>query len=309
MNENTYDPVASAYQRPQLVSTGDPYEDYMRHKALRPQMPAYLQKGVYGIETGYSAVEQQRSLVLQQRQKAGAEYKAYQNMVQAYTPIISQGGPMAPIYQQSLNDMYSSYTTTVTTAYLPSLNTLGTYQQNLNKMHAEEKTVNDPLGKVFDISGVIGPAKFRSVIYALDNSEGIHTIFAPEITVLNGQRGEIKSVITLRYNKTIEEAEDQDVDVGDAYSVVYDYAVTPKEWDSREYGTRLYVTPSVKADNQTIELDINPEVSDLLGFRQFVSSRNNVYELPQFFVQSLKTTVLVNDGDTIVMGGLMHDSL
>ncbi len=309
MNENTYDPVASAYSRPELVSTGDPYEDYLREKALRPQMPAYLQKDVYDIESAYSSIEQQQSVVLQQRQKAGAEYKAYQNMVQVYSPVISQGGTMAPIYEQQLQDMYSTYTTTVSSAYLPSLNTLSTYQQNLGKMHAEEKTVNDPLGKVFDISGVIGPAKFRSVIYALDNSEGIHTIFAPEITVLNGQRGEIKSVITLRYNKTIEEAEDQDVDVGDAYSVVYDYAVTPKEWDSREYGTRLYVTPSVKADNQTIELDINPEVSDLLGFRQFVSSRNNVYELPQFFVQSLKTTVLVNDGDTIVMGGLMHDQI
>jgi len=309
MNENSYDPVASAYQRPELVSTGDAYEDYMREKALRPQMPDYLQDGVYNIESAYSSIEQQKDVVVQQRQKASAEYNSYQNLVKTYSPLIAQGGPMAPIYQQQLNSSYGAYTTTVSSAYLPSLNTLSTYQQNLDKMNAEEKTVNDPLGKVFDISGVIGPAKFRSVIYALDNSEGVHTIFAPQITVLNGQRGEIKSVITLRFNKTIEEAEDQDVDVGDAYSVVYDYAVTPKEWDSREYGTRLFVTPSVKADNQTIELDINPEVSDLLGFRQFVSSRNNVYELPQFFVQSLKTTVLVNDGDTIVMGGLMHEQL
>ena len=309
MNEDSYDPVASAYARPALVSTGDAYEDYMREKALRPQMPDYLQDGVYNIESAYSSIEQQKDVVVQQRQKASAEYNSYQNLIKTYSPLISQGGPMAPIYQQQLNDSYSAYTTTVSSSYLPSLNTLSTYQQNLDKMNAEEKTVNDPLGKVFDISGVIGPAKFRSVIYALDNSEGVHTIFAPQITVLNGQRGEIKSVITLRFNKTIEEAEDQDVDVGDAYSVVYDYAVTPKEWDSREYGTRLFVTPSVKADNQTIELDINPEVSDLLGFRQFVSSRNNVYELPQFFVQSLKTTVLVNDGDTIVMGGLMHEQL
>ena len=309
MNESTYDPVASAYQRPQLVSTGDPYEDYMREKALRPQMPQYLQQGVYNIESAYSSIQQQKDLVVQQRQKASAEYNSYQNLVKTYSPLIAQGGPMAPIYQQQLANTYSNYISTVSGSYLPSLNTLSLYQQNLDKMNAEEKTVNDPLGKVFDVSGVIGPAKFRSVIYALDNSEGIHTIFAPEITVLNGQRGEIKSVVTLRYNKTIEEAEDQDVDVGDAYSVVYDYAVTPKEWDSREYGTRLYVTPSVKSDNKTIELDINPEVSDLLGFRQFVSSRNNVYELPQFFVQSLKTTVLVNDGDTIVMGGLMHEQL
>ena len=309
MNENTYDPLSSAYQRPDLVSTGDPYEDYMRSKALRPNIPAYGQRGVYGIESAYSSIEQQKSITEVYRQQAQAQYNAYQNMVKTYTPLIAQGGPMAPIYQSQLDSMYNSYTTTVATSYLPSLNTLSTYQQNLDKMDAQEKTIDDPLGKVFDISGVLGPAKYRSVIYALDNSEGTHTIFAPEITVLNGQRGEIKSVITLRYNKTIEEAEDQDVDVGDAYSVVYDYAVTPKEWDTREYGTRLYVTPSVQADNQTIELDINPEVSDLLGFRQFVSSRNNVYELPQFFVQSLKTTVLVNDGDTIVMGGLIHEEL
>ena len=309
MNESSYNPLESVYEQPNLVSTGDPYEDYMKTKALRPNMPGFGEKGVYDIESAYASIEYQKAITEQYRLESQAEYNAYQNMVKTYSPLIAKGGPMAPIYQQQLNDMYSSYTTTVARSYLPSLNTLSTFQQNLDKMAAEEKTVNDPLGKVFDISGVLGPAQYRSVIYALDNSEGVHTIFAPEITVLNGQRGEIKSVITLRYNKTIEEAEDQDVDVGDYYSVIYEYAVTPKEWDVREYGTRLNVTPSVQADNQTIELDINPEVSDLISFRQFVSSRNNVYALPQFFVQSLKTTVLVNDGDTIVMGGLMHERL
>jgi len=126
---------------------------------------------------------------------------------------------------------------------------------------------------------------------------------------MNGQRAEIKDVTKLRYNKTIEEAEDQDIDVGDLYAVTYDYAVTPKEWDTREFGTRLIVTPSVQSDDKTIELDVQPEVSSLLMFRQFVSSRNNDYSLPQFFVQSVKTTVSINDGDTLVMGGLMRDEL
>ena len=147
------------------------------------------------------------------------------------------------------------------------------------------------------------------MIYALANQEGVETIFAPKVTVVSGNRAELKEVIRVRYNKTIEEAEDQDVDVGDAQSVIYDYAVTPKDWETREYGTKLVVTPSVQTDERTIELEVNPEVSDLLGFRRFVSSRNNVYELPQFFVQNLKTTVLVNDGDTLVMGGLMKNDL
>ena len=81
MNQNTYDPVASAYERPQLVSTGDPYEDYMRKKALRPQMPQYLQQGVYNIESAYNSIQQQKDLVVQQRQKASAEYNSYQKKV------------------------------------------------------------------------------------------------------------------------------------------------------------------------------------------------------------------------------------
>ena len=47
----------------------------------------------------------------------------------------------------------------------------------------------------------------------------------------------------------------------------------------------------------------------MIAWRTFVSSRNNVFELPQFFVQSVRTLVKVNDGDTVVMGGLMRDRL
>jgi general secretion pathway protein D len=242
--------------------------------------------------------------------EAQAQYRAYQNFVQQYQPVlINPADPQYPMVQSQMYQLWNNYTNTVSQNLLPSLTQLDYLHESLRRERIIEKTANDGLGKVFDISGVIGPADYRAVIYALDNAEGVETIFAPKVTVVNGQRAEIKDVTRLRYNKTIEEAEDQDVDVGDAFSVVYDYAVTPKEWDEREYGTRLVVTPSVQTDERTIELDVQPEVSTLLDFRQFVSSRNNVYQLPQFFVQSVKTTVTINDGDTLVMGGLMTDRL
>jgi len=309
MDETSYDPLATAYELPSLVSTGNEYEDYMRSMELRPHQPAYSDQGLDDIESAYTAIEQQKAAVREAREQSNAEYKAYQGFLKSVQPQIAAGGPVADVYENQLATMYTTYTQTLAQSYLPALATLDTYKQRLARMDAQNKTINDGLGKIFDIQGVLGPAEYRAVIYALDNAEGIHTIFAPKVTVLNGQRAEIKDVTRLRYNKTIEEAEDQDVDVGDAYSVVYDYAVTPKEWDDREYGTRLIVTPSVQADDRTIELDVQPEVSDLIGFRQFVSSRNNVYELPQFFVQSVKTTVSINDGDTLVMGGLMRDEL
>jgi len=312
MDETSFDPLASAYDLPSLVSTGNEYEDYLRSEALRPHQPGYLDSQVNDVENLYSTIEQQAALVNKQKDVVSAYYNNYQNFLRTVQPAIVAGGPKAAAYQSEVTRLYGQYQnalTNGTSGLIPSLTTLDLYKESLRKTEAVDKSVNDGLGKIFDVQGVLGPAEFRSVIYALDNSQGVDTIFAPKVTVVNGQRAELKDVIRIRYNKTIEEAEDQDIDVGDVFSVVYDYAVTPKDWENREYGTRLIVTPSVQTDERTIELDVQPEVSDLKGFRRFVSSRNNEYKLPQFFVQSVKTVVHVNDGDTLVMGGLMTDQL
>jgi len=335
MNPLSFNPVASAYEVPEISATGNEYDQYLDNMALRPHQVPFNDTTIADVNDLYSSIEQQRSLVNSDRRTAQDYYRAYKNLLVSSQPIIAGGGPQADLYIHQLNDLYYQYANSMygnlardqgtlaadngfdieteddisQSGYLTQLAQLEYLREQYRNSRYQEKVVNDGLGKVFDIQGVIGPAKWRSVIYALDNNEGIHTIFAPKVTVMNGQRAEIKDVVKLRYNKTIEEAEDQDIDVGDLYAVTYDYAVTPKEWDSREYGTRLIVTPSVQADDKTIELDVQPEVSSLLMFRQFVSSRNNDYSLPQFFVQSVKTTVSINDGDTLVMGGLMRDEI
>ncbi len=337
MKGNSFNPVASAYDVPSISATGNEYDQYLQNSILRPQQVAYNDTTIADVNDLYSSIEQQKGLVNSDRRTAQDNYRAYKNFLVASQPIIAQGGPNAGLYAQQLDDLYYKYQNSMygnlerdqdgnapiqspvakietdddvsQSGYLTQLSQLENLREQYNNSRYQNKVVDDGLGKIFDIQGVIGPAQWRSVVYALDNNEGIHTIFAPKVTVMNGQRAEIKDVIKLRYNKTIEEAEDQDIDVGDLYAVTYDYAVTPKEWDTREYGTRLIVTPSVQSDDKTIELDVNPEVSSLLMFRQFVSSRNNDYSLPQFFVQSVKTTVSINDGDTLVMGGLMRDEL
>ena len=323
-------PIASAYEVPTISSTGNEYDQYVENSVLRPQQVAYNDTTISDVNDLYSSIEQQKGFVNTDRRTAQDDYRAYKNFLVASQPIIARGGPNADLYGQQLNDLYFKYENSMygnlerdqtllskvkteddvsQSGYLTQLAQLENLKEQYRNSRYQDKVVNDGLGKIFDIQGVIGPAQWRSVIYALDNNEGIHTIFAPKVTVMNGQRAEIKDVTKLRYNKTIEEAEDQDIDVGDLYAVTYDYAVTPKEWDTREFGTRLIVTPSVQSDDKTIELDVQPEVSSLLMFRQFVSSRNNDYSLPQFFVQSVKTTVSINDGDTLVMGGLMRDEL
>lgn len=309
MDDDAYDPVNSAYRMPSTVDTGSDYGDYMSVAHLRPNQPAYGAATISDIQSMYSSLEQSTGTANEYKRKAQASYQAMQNFYRQNQSILdNSSAPNRSFYVEQLGNLRSNYTSNAE-KYVSALGSIAGSQADIANAKVQDTAIDDGLGKVFDISGVLGPAQYRSVIYALSNQEGVETIFAPKVTVVSGNRAELKEVIRVRYNKTIEEAEDQDVDVGDAQSVIYDYAVTPKDWETREYGTKLVVTPSVQTDERTIELEVNPEVSDLLGFRRFVSSRNNVYELPQFFVQNLKTTVLVNDGDTLVMGGLMKNDL
>ncbi|MBR4465125.1 hypothetical protein IKS38_00950 [bacterium] len=309
MDDDAYDPVNSAYRMPSTVDTGSDYGDYMSVAHLRPNQPAYGATTISDIQSMYSSLEQSTGTANEYKRKAQASYQAMQNFYRQNQSIFdNSSAPNRSFYVEQLGTLRSNYTSNAE-KYVSALGSIAGSQADIANAKVQDTAIDDGLGKVFDISGVLGPAQYRSVIYALSNQEGVETIFAPKVTVVSGNRAELKEVIRVRYNKTIEEAEDQDVDVGDAQSVIYDYAVTPKDWETREYGTKLVVTPSVQTDERTIELEVNPEVSDLLGFRRFVSSRNNVYELPQFFVQNLKTTVLVNDGDTLVMGGLMKNDL
>lgn len=309
MDDDAYDPVGSAYRLPDMIDTGSDYGDYLSVANLRPNQPAYGSAAIDDIQSMYSSLEQNTGTANEYKRKAQSSYQAMQNFYRQYQSILdNSSAPNRSFYMNQLETLRSNYYSNAQ-SYVDALGSIAGSQSSIANANVNDVVANDGLGKVFDISGVLGPAQYRSVIYALANQEGVETIFAPKVTVVSGNRAELKEVIRVRYNKTIEEAEDQDVDVGDAQSVIYDYAVTPKDWETREYGTKLVVTPSVQTDERTIELEVNPEVSDLLGFRRFVSSRNNVYELPQFFVQNLKTTVLVNDGDTLVMGGLMKNDL
>ena len=79
------------------------------------------------------------------------------------------------------------------------------------------------------------------------------------------------------------------------------------------FGITLSVTPQIRDDDQ-VRLWLNPEVRTRVGEKQFsqktVSGDNeveNVLTLPTTNIQSVWTNVIVHDGDTLVLGGLVTD--
>jgi general secretion pathway protein D len=78
----------------------------------------------------------------------------------------------------------------------------------------------------------------------------------------------------------------------------------------------LNVTPQVGADGYTINLTLAPEVSEFLGFIDYggpftssgVSVPNPIKQ-PLFSSQSVTTSIVIWDGQTVVLGGLMTEQL
>ncbi len=72
--------------------------------------------------------------------------------------------------------------------------------------------------------------------------------------------------------------------------------------DYKEYGVKLKVTPTITADG-SVDNDITPEVSDL----DFADGINvNGFLVPALKTSRIQTDVTTQDGESIVMGGLLR---
>ena len=68
-------------------------------------------------------------------------------------------------------------------------------------------------------------------------------------------------------------------------------------------GTCWKVNPQIMPDNEHILLDVDFELSELLGFEERMYKEKYPYKIPQMEVVSAKTRVSVPNGGTVLIGG------
>jgi general secretion pathway protein D len=87
----------------------------------------------------------------------------------------------------------------------------------------------------------------------------------------------------------------------------------PADFQTREVGVLLNVTPTIGPDGYTIDLTLVPEVSELVAWHQFgtQSGGNSNFnaEQPFFQTRSVTSKMVVWDGETVVLGGLIREEL
>jgi general secretion pathway protein D len=156
--------------------------------------------------------------------------------------------------------------------------------------------------------GILTKPQFQVVLHTLEETKKIKTLSSPRITTLDNQMATIKVVdewiYPTRYEFQIVQFDlNGDGDFNDANETLYKNV--PTDFVKRDVGILLRVTPSVGIGDETITLTLIPEVSDATA--GYFSYTGDV-SLPLFSSRNLSTSVVVSNGDTVVLGGLMKET-
>lgn len=157
------------------------------------------------------------------------------------------------------------------------------------------------------LQGVLTGTQFEAVLHLLEESRKSKTLSAPRVTTLNNQTSTIRVVEEFNYPTRYEVSLIQfdingDGDFDDAGET--EFANVPQDLQKRDIGILLNVTPSVGEDHKTITLILAPEVSQFSQFRDLGGG----VTVPEFTSSRLTTSIVVEDGQTVVLGGLMKDT-
>jgi type II secretory pathway component GspD/PulD (secretin) len=161
------------------------------------------------------------------------------------------------------------------------------------------------------LQGILTGAQYSAILHALAENEKTKTLSAPRVTTLNNQTATIKIVTEFVYATRYEASvvrEDLNGD-GDFLDVVSGTRETrfvnvPQDFVTKDLGILLHVTPSIGRDLKTITLAMKPEVSE----KKTDDSFGGEVTLPRFTARNLETTVVISNGETVMLGGLMKDT-
>lgn len=180
------------------------------------------------------------------------------------------------------------------------------------------------LGGVATFASVLTNPEVSLIIQALSQHGGTDLLSAPRVTTRSGVNAQIQVVREIIYPTEFETTQPQFNDSG---NVTTPPVVTPGTFEKRETGVILNVTPTVGPDGYTIDLVMVPEVSELVDWIQYGSTislprtdpltglfsgdQTFTFNMPQpiFSSRNVTTSIVIWDGQTVVMGGLIREDL
>ncbi len=155
-------------------------------------------------------------------------------------------------------------------------------------------------GRSLDVSVErLTPMQFDLTMQALISSGKAHMLSAPHVTTLNNEEAEIVATQRMPY-VTNYRIENRDTEV--AGNTFTQSTIIPDSVESRDVGITLRVRPSVGSGKKLINLTLQPQVVELAEWMEY--GTRFVVRQPVFFLRRIRTSIVINDGETVVIGGL-----
>ena len=171
------------------------------------------------------------------------------------------------------------------------------------------------VGNILSFSSVLTNPEINVVLHAIEQKGGSDLLSAPRIVTRSGVSATIEVVQEIIYPSEFTAREGADVTIagGDATGgievpLVTSVVIFPETFETREVGVILNVTPTVGPDNYTIDLTLAPEVSELADWIQYGTPPFNIPQ-PIFASRNATTSIVIWDGQTVAMGGLINEKL
>lgn len=189
---------------------------------------------------------------------------------------------------------------------------------------SSRSTSSNFMGDILQLSGVLTNPELSLVIHALDNKGNSDILSAPRVTTVSGVNAVIEVVREIIYPTEFDVTEN-DINfnggggggggIGGGNQVFIPPTVIPGGFETRQTGVILNVTPQVNPDNYTINLVLVPEIAELVDWIQYGTQvpvgDGSFYNInmpqPIFASRNISTQMMVWDGHTVVMGGLIRE--
>ena len=142
------------------------------------------------------------------------------------------------------------------------------------------------LGEAITISGINFPT-IGAVVKAFQSDSDVHILSTPQIMTTDNEEAEIKVADNIPF---LTRQERSTTTVGIDYS----------SYEFKDVGVTLNITPQINQE-RFVRLKISQEVSQVVKQEQV--------GLPTTLKRTAKTTVIVKDGHTVVIGGLIDETL
>lgn len=190
---------------------------------------------------------------------------------------------------------------------------------------------------VFGLNGVIGDATVQALMRGLDQKTGVDLMAQPSVTTRSGQAASIFLVEEFIYPTEYEPPELPNsvgvvddafggVGVGGGGGGTFPVTpATPTAFEKRDVGIILEVLPVADANRRYVDVTLNPNITEFDGFLNYGSPINtsssgllgpvstvlteNAILMPVFSARKANTNLVVADGATIVIGGLLQEEI